>query len=175
MKNACVSVFDSVKDFCSSVYHSISNFFDKVGDAIMKAYNYITLAWFIIYNFPQIVLDIYLIFHWLQNPNHKFLSDSSYNIQELVKSVSNQYGTANVSSMASTLGISEGIILEIINEIKLGLHGQELKNLFEQKDKENTDKIKYLDSCIETGNAAHWKCLEGNHISEEYLRSDINQ
>lgn len=63
VKNACVSVFDSVKDFCSSVYHSISNFFDKVGDAIMKAYNYITLAWFIIYNFPQIVLDIYLIFH----------------------------------------------------------------------------------------------------------------
>lgn len=57
--------------------------------------------------------------------------------------------------MASTLGVSEGTILETISEIKLGLHGQELKVLFEQKDNENTDKISYLGSCILT----HWIIL----------------
>lgn len=106
-------------------------------------------------------LDPYVITDFT---NHYLLSDRLDNVEELVESVSQQYGSANVTSMALNAGVSEGMILETIHEIKIGLHGQELKDLFAKKDAQNNFKLSKINKDIQL-------CEDVLNSLEGYLES----
>lgn len=67
---------------------------------------------------------------------------------DLLYALPDEYGSKNLSALASDYGVDEDIMLEIIREVKTGQHGEILKRIFFKKDNENKLKIIHLDKCI---------------------------
>ena len=68
---------------------------------------------------------------------------------ELVDFVAERYGDVNPIYMAMVFGVSIGEIKDTIREIKLGMHGLDLKNRFEEQDNINYQKIAELEKLLE--------------------------
>ena len=68
---------------------------------------------------------------------------------ELVDFVAARYGSVDINYMARIYGVSIGEIKDTIHEIKLGEHGLNLKNSFEEQDNINYQKIAELEKLLE--------------------------
>lgn len=68
--------------------------------------------------------------------------------KELVEYVISSYGHASVSLMAFRYGVSCGEIIDAIHEIKLGKHGESMKNRFLEIDDKNLKKVNELAAYI---------------------------